>query len=92
MTKKDYLLIANVFKVTGKIWTDARGKWQAKQNAGIQSDGETARIDEKIDGINKILASMDVIVQGLSHELLKDNPKFDAERFKKACGVLEGQN
>ena len=86
MTKKDYIVIARVFNTTMKIWTDARGKWQ-KKTEGIVADAELGRINEKIDGINKILASMNVIVRGLSHELKKDNPKFDAQKFAAACGL-----
>ncbi len=85
MTKKDYIIIARVFNTTAKIWTDARARWIEKQK-GIIADAEAGRINEKIDGINKILASQGVIVKGLCSELKKDNPKFDAVRFMKACG------
>ena len=86
MTKKDYIVIARVFNTTTKIWTDARAKWQAKEYGDREQAAAGA---EKVDGINKILASMNVIVRGLSHELKKDNPKFDAQKFAAACGMPE---
>ena len=99
MTKKDYIIISRVFHTTAKIWMDARAKWITKMER-LAHEAEPPRaewemIDEKIDGINKILASLDVIVKGLSHELKKDNPKFDAEKFAVACGlprIKEGGN
>mgnify|MGYP001579392900 CR=1 FL=1 len=86
MTKKDYIIISRVFHTTAKIWTDARAKWWEKAR---KTDDEDIAADAtaKIDGINKIIASMEVIVKGLSHELLKDNPKFDAQKFTAACGL-----
>ena len=78
MTKKDYQLIAKVFNTTAEIWIDTILKWQASD----KPDKE-----EKIDNINKILASIDVIVKGLCHELKINNPKFDPVRFCEACGI-----
>ena len=96
MTKKDYILIAKVFKTTAEIWTEARSRWLNKMKAeGVPDDfsgvgGQFFR--EKIDGINKIIASLDVIVKGLCFELVKDNPKFDAAKFAAACGLPEIKN
>ena len=78
MTKKDYILIANVFKATVKVWTEALSKCH-KSNPFDKY--------EKIDGINKILASIDVIVKGLCYKLLKENSRFDEIRFIEACGL-----
>ena len=89
MTKKDYVLIAKVFSTTARILTDARAQWLEKEAHG--NVGNPA-VMEKIDGINKILASLDVIVQGLCHELKKENPKFDALRFQEACGLPKIKN
>ncbi len=83
MTKKDYILIAHVFKTTADIWLDARTQWQVKRNNAIKPK----EIDDKINSINKILANMSVIVEGLSLELERDNPLFNSEKFKKACEV-----
>ena len=91
MTKKDYIIIARVFNTTTQIWTDARAKWQEKYDTRDKTDGGGGYTN-KIDGINKILASMDVIVKGLCHELRKDNPKFNAEMFAKACGLLSKES
>ena len=86
MTKKDYIVIARVFNATTDIWVNARAQWIVKNN---NEASEAKRKDnaDKIDGINKILASLDVIVKGLCYELKKDNPKFDAEKFMKVCGL-----
>lgn len=85
MTKKDYIIIASVFKATAKIWTDTRAKWIKRSNA---DDKDTA-IDAaaKVEDINKILASMNVIARVLSLELAKDNPKFDAQKFAALCDL-----
>lgn len=101
MTKKDYLILAKVLSTTAQIWIDARNKWIWKIQANKMelekgsfnlTISEVETIQNKIDGINKILASLDVIVKGLSYELLKDNPKFDADKFRKACGLPEIKN
>ena len=93
MTKKDYILIARVFKTTAEIWTEARSRWLNKMKAEGVPDNFAGVggqfFKEKIDGINKILASLDVIVKGLCFELVKDNPKFDAAKFRGACGLPE---
>jgi len=86
MTKKDYILISNVFNTTAKIWIEALNKWKNKLEES-QTTEETKNIEEKIDGINKILASLDIIVKGLCFELQKDNPLFDESKFKEACGL-----
>ena len=83
MTKKDYELIARVVRVTVNIWLEALRKWKESDNAKHDPEYKA----NKIDGINKILASLDVIAQGFCHELKKDNPKFDADKFKTACGL-----
>jgi len=88
MTKKDYILISRVFNTTARIWLDARKQWRAKQDDETD-EVKISEIDDKIDGINKILALLEVIVKGLSHELAKDNPKFDAAKFAVACGLSE---
>ena len=91
MTKKDYILIAKVFSTTAKIWIDTRGKWLKKMEAeGVPEDFSGVGgqyFKEKIDAINKILASLDVVVKGLCFELAKDNPRFDAVKFRAACGL-----
>ena len=88
MTKKDYIIIARVFNTTAKIWTDARAKWIVKP-VNAENEVEQERIDGKIKGINIILSSMNVMARGLCHELVKDNPKFDAVRFMETCGLPE---
>jgi hypothetical protein len=78
MTKKDYMLIAKVFRVTVDIWKNARRKWR---------DSDRPEKEGRIADINKIISSIEVIVKGLCHELTVDNPRFDKEKFIKACGI-----
>ena len=90
MTKKDYILISNVINTTVAIWIEALKKWQARTKKEESIDGINTQ--ERIDGIYKILASIDVIVQGLCYELEKDNPKFSSTYFKIACGIPQIKN
>lgn len=60
MTKKDYILIANIFNM---FTTFKNGN---NRNA--------------IDYITEL-------INRLAQELKKDNPNFDAVKFRKACGL-----
>lgn len=58
MTKKDYVLLARVFKMN----------YDALQQAG-----------------HKTIVWL--IVKDICRELQQDNPRFDSDKFIKACGV-----
>ena len=90
MTKKDYLLISNVFRTIADIWYKAREGWYAvaqKSIRGESPDVSPNDIERKIGDLNKIISSLDVIVHGLCIKLKEDNPNFNSKKFKEACGV-----
>lgn len=58
MTKKDYVLLARVFKTN----------YDALQRPG-----------------NKM--TLRLIVKDICRELQQDNPRFDSDKFIKACGM-----
>lgn len=80
MTKKDYKIIADVLRITVRIWNDAKKEWEESKKKDR---------DKNINEINIILSVLDVLTQGFIFELKRDNPRFDAEKFKEAIGKIK---
>lgn len=91
MTQKDYILISNIFTTVNNLWLNAKNEWIKKDTTlnGIKDKKMIKNVKEKINNINKILASVNVIVEAFCHELKKDNLRFNEDKFKKACGYLD---
>ena len=75
MTKKDYELIAKTLN-------------HAREYEGKTPDDKKT-ILALLDDKKTILALLDVLADDLSEELAEENPRFDRNRFLKACGVEE---
>jgi hypothetical protein len=76
MTRKDYILIAeHANQLIEALETDLsymRGKY---------GDGpETDRVESERDGAKQAL-------QTIAYALRQDNPRFDGNKFLKACGI-----
>ena len=72
MTRKDYELLAAVFK----RYTDADKAGDAATGHQEQSEADKAR-----------QSRLKALALALSDSLKQDNPRFNAETFLKACGI-----
>jgi len=74
MTRKDYELIASVFKA-----------FITADNANIAHIHSAGLEPEQIDWTRA--ARTLLIAKRMTDALAKDNPRFNRETFKKACGI-----
>ena len=90
MKNKNQDIIIKVISTTWGIWVDAKKNWEGKMRATDKTDtSELEYIKEKIDGVNKILASIDVILHGFMYELQKNDKNFNKKVFREKCGVTQ---
>lgn len=73
MTKKDYILIAKPFNRAVNALKDL-------------IDNSTKQEQDKQNLLDRFYV-IELMVQALSNELLKDNPRFDTNKFYQACGL-----
>ncbi|MEB3215563.1 MAG: hypothetical protein VKN72_04770 [Nostocales cyanobacterium 94392] len=79
MTKKDFLIVAGVIKTDTEIWREQLDKWNA-------CDWTDKQKEEKTTPITAIIENNGTLVEALSKEFSKVNPRFNTSKFMAACG------